>query len=230
MLNVELPSDLDHRALVDQARMQIVNLSLNATVDLRRAERRAEDLSMINEELHDRAMRDKLTGLHNRRAFDEALAQEIESRACFGRQHCLGLVMIDVDRFNVFNDTYGHQAGDAVLGMVGEVLTRLTRKGDLAARYGGEEFALILPATTPAHLRAVAERVRTAIEAQVLEYEGRELRITASFGGACLQRSRGSGSGKALIQAADGCLYRAKAEGRNRSVVLESLLERGQAA
>jgi len=225
MLNVKIPSDLDHGRLVDQARLQIVDISLGTSIDLRQAERRAADLRLQNQELLSRATRDKLTGLPNRDAFDDTLSAEIGQRAKPGLPRCLGLVMIDVDRFKRFNDEHGHQAGDAVLSAVGEVLAQQTRKGDLAARYGGEEFALILPATTPGHMRAICERIRRAIESRTILYEGSELSITASFGGACLQRTYGADAGAALVRAADTCLYEAKQSGRNRSVVRSELLD-----
>jgi two-component system chemotaxis family response regulator WspR len=104
--------------------------------------------------------------------------------------------------------------------VVGEVLDRETRKGDLAARYGGEEFAVLLPATTPGVLRAIAERVRRAVEARVVPFEGRDLRVTDSVGGACVRCTDLPDMPAALIRAADRCLYRAKDEGRNRVLVL----------
>ena len=219
MLNVDLPEGLDNEKLVAQARGQIVNISLDTTADLRSAERRADDLSVRNKELVDKAHTDKLTQLANRAAFDEALAKEIDARMSGRIPRCLGLIMIDVDKFKVFNDTYGHQAGDAVLEMVGVVLKRMTRKGDLPARYGGEEFAVILPATTPVHLRTVADRIRAAIEAETVVYEGQELRVTASFGAACVEEATSEEDAEGLIKTADSYLYKAKENGRNRCEV-----------
>jgi diguanylate cyclase (GGDEF)-like protein len=218
LLNLELPGGLDHGEIIERARLQLVHATLGATADLRMAEIRADELSLRNKELLLRATRDKLTGLANRAAFDEVLAREAERRQS-GAPRCLGLIMMDIDRFKVFNDTHGHRAGDAVLAAVGKVLARLTRKSDLAARYGGEEFALILPATTPAQLGLVAERIRSAIEAEPIVFEGKTLRVTASFGGACLQRAGSAADGARLLETADACLYAAKGKGRNRSEI-----------
>jgi len=219
VLNVQLPGDLDHREILERARMQLVNVSLGATADLRLAERRADDLTQRNQELLNRATHDMLTGLRNRAAFDEALAREVAARRKGDAARCLGLVMLDVDRFKLFNDAHGHRAGDAVLAAVGRVLLRVTRKGDLPARYGGEEFAVLLPGTTPSQVRATAERLRKAIEGEVVRFEGKELRVTASFGGACLAAASSAADGARLLEAADACLYAAKDKGRNRSEV-----------
>jgi diguanylate cyclase (GGDEF)-like protein len=223
MLNISAGTT-DHREILERARGQLIQVSLGATADLRQAERRANDLSVQNQELLQRATRDKLTGLPNRAAFDEALAHEVHARMAPGATRCLGLLLADVDHFKRFNDTWGHRAGDAVLEAMGRVLGRLTRKGDLAARYGGEEFVLILPATTPAHLRTVAERVRQAIAAESIEFEGQHLCVTASFGGACLELADGPEAGARLLSVADASLYAAKNAGRNQSVIAETPL------
>lgn len=216
MLAIKMPRDVSHEELVLKAREQIVQISLSTTADLHQATRKVDHLQNQNEELASQAYTDKLTGLPNRAAFDRKLADEIDRRMEPGVQRALGLVMIDVDKFKVFNDTHGHQAGDEVLRMVGRVLDDMTRKGDMCARYGGEEFALILPQTTPNHLRVVANRVREAIAHEVVEFEGSSLQVTASFGGACLAEARAQSDGQALIKLADTFLYRAKENGRNR--------------
>ena len=109
--------------------------------------------------------------------------------------------------------------------MVGSVLTNTTRKGDLPARYGGEEFAVVLPQTTPFALRTAAERLRAAIEKAVLEYEGNELRVTASFGGACVVDVADGSDGKKLVKLADHYLYKAKENGRNRSEIAQRIVK-----
>lgn len=216
MLAVELPTGLSHQELVDQARMQIVNVSLGTTMDLVKERRRTDELEVQNRELSSRANTDKLTGLPNRAAFDEFLGRHVNERLNGKVVRALGVVMVDVDKFKSFNDSHGHQAGDEVLRMIGALLARLTRKGDLPARYGGEEFAVVAPQTTPFGLKTIAERLREAIEQELVSFEGKELRVTASFGGACLSDVRAEGDGAALIKLADHHLYKAKESGRNR--------------
>jgi len=216
LLAVQLPPGTSHEAIIEQARLQIVNVSLGTALDLRQEKRRSEELESKNRELADRARTDALTSLPNRAAFDEFLAAHVAQRVRGEVPGSLGLLMIDVDRFKRFNDTHGHQAGDQVLRALGTVLRRHTRKGDLAARYGGEEFALIAPFTTPAGLKSLAERLRRAIEQEVLEFDGQRLMVTASFGGASISTFTSENEAAALVKLADHYLYRAKESGRNR--------------
>ena len=223
MLSIEMDAGLSHEDLIAKAREQIVQISLDTTAELRSATQHADALQHRNAELESQAFTDRLTGLPNRAAFDRKLSEEIDQRMHPGTPRALGLVMIDVDRFKVFNDTHGHVAGDEVLRQVGAVLRRMTRTCDLCARYGGEEFALILPQTTPAHLRVVANRVREAIAAETVVFQGKELSVTASFGGACLAVARAASDGSALVRLADTFLYRAKQNGRNRVEVFSQV-------
>jgi diguanylate cyclase (GGDEF)-like protein len=216
LLAIALPSGTSHEELVNQARMQMMNVSLGTAVDLAAAQRRNQELETEKKLLATRATTDKLTGLPNRAAFDAFLEQEVRARTTSVPSRALGLVMVDVDHFKRFNDTYGHQVGDEVLRMVGGLLGRMTRKGDLSARYGGEEFAIIVPQTNPFGLRTLAERLRQAIEAEVLEVDGKPVSVTASLGGACIARFGGPSDGAALIKLADHYLYKAKKNGRNR--------------
>ena len=143
LLSIQLPAD-SHQEVLDRARMQMVDVSLGTAADLRVAERRNRELESEKQALETRASTDRLTGLPNRAAFDAFLEREIRMRVAGPVPRALGLVMIDVDHFKRFNDTHGHAAGDEVLRMVGALLGRMTRKGDLSARYGGEEFAVVL--------------------------------------------------------------------------------------
>lgn len=157
------------------------------------------------------AMRDGLTGLWNRRYFDESLYQLMSRRVSGDAEHhLLSLILLDVDHFKSFNDNWGHQEGDLVLKHLGRVLNDYCRPGDMTVRYGGEEFAVLLPDTSLYEARSVAERLRKLIE---LESPSRKYAVTASFG---VTEWDGSQSAEQLIQAADDALYRAKDEGRNR--------------
>lgn len=167
------------------------------------------------------AIEDSLTGLANRRRFDERLAEEW-ARAYRDRSS-LGLLMIDVDHFKSYNDEYGHPAGDACLRVVAKVLaTEAHRSSDLAARYGGEEFAVLLPNTDVAGCARIGERLRQAIRDAGLAHTSNASSgvVTVSVGGAtcrpALERSAGTSS---LVEAADRALYVAKQSGRDRLVM-----------
>ncbi|MEW6072898.1 MAG: GGDEF domain-containing protein [Planctomycetota bacterium] len=219
MLSVHFDEGHSHAGILERARMQIVNLSLGTAVDLHQERRKNAALEFETRDLRERASTDKLTGLPNRATFDEVLAEHVESRVMGPVPRALGVVMIDLDKFKSFNDTYGHQVGDEVLRMVGGILKQATRKGDLPARYGGEEFVLVTPRTTPFGLRSLSERLRAAIEGQALEVDGKRLSVTASFGAACIARFASREEGAALVKLADYFLYQAKKNGRNRCEV-----------
>jgi len=176
--------------------------------------------SMESVERHETATResitDNLTGLSNRRAFDDALTGELERARRFGGT--LGLVLIDLDNFKAINDTYGHPQGDLVLREVARVLRESSREIDHPARYGGEELALVLPGTDLEGAYNFAERVRERIEALQLARLGGvgTLRVTASCGVAAVPPTAADQS--ALVAAADRALYEAKRSGKNKSV------------
>ncbi|MCP4245859.1 MAG: GGDEF domain-containing protein, partial [bacterium] len=160
-----------------------------------------------------RANSDALTGLANRAAFDERLEHEVQRAVRTGRP--LALAMMDVDRFKLFNDTHGHQAGDTVLQTVAKAVAGAVREVDLPARYGGEEFAVIAPECDPAGAVKLGERLRRAVEAAEVTYEDKTLKVTASFGVVVYVNPDGSRRPADLIRAADRLLYRAKDAGRN---------------
>ncbi|MBN1827687.1 MAG: diguanylate cyclase [Deltaproteobacteria bacterium] len=170
------------------------------------------------EELLDRLSRhDGLTGIANRRHFDEVLEQEWK-RALRERTN-LSLILCDIDFFKAFNDTYGHQQGDECLQAVaGALVQHMRRPMDLASRYGGEEFSVILPDTPREGALIVAEELRSGVEALGIPHASSAAGpvVTISLGIATLI-PRTDKSPAELIGAADNALYRAKAEGRNRS-------------
>lgn len=174
------------------------------------------ELGHTNERLQALSRVDGLTGLYNRRHFQEHL-QGVWARAGFeGRQ--MAILMLDVDHFKKFNDRYGHPAGDACLREVAEVLQHhLKRPADFVARYGGEEFIALLPQSDQAYAAGVAERVRQAVEALQRRHEGSSTArvLTVSLGVAC-GRASTTQSPEQLISLADQALYQAKREGRNR--------------
>lgn len=159
-----------------------------------------------------RANTDGLTGLYNHRYLHERLQQEVERFERYGRP--LSLVMADLDRFKVYNDTYGHPRGDELLIAVATTLRQASRASDVVGRYGGDEFTMILPETTADEARLTAERVRRCVERLALEVDGTRNRVTLSLGIATV--SAGCHHQEDLITAADDALYRAKGLGRNR--------------
>ena len=175
-------------------------------------------IALENERLHRtvkrQAITDELTQLANRRRFTETLAVEIRRAERFGEP--VALVLADLDDFKRINDRYGHQAGDEVLRRFADVLRENVRDFDLPVRYGGEEFAVLLPETALDGGDQLARRLQTALlRLRLPEIGGDRPPVTASFGVAAFPAA---GSAEALLSAADGALYRAKAAGKNRVV------------
>lgn len=170
-------------------------------------------------ELERLATRDGLTSVANRRCFDQTL--NTEWRRATREARALSLLMIDVDYFKFYNDTYGHQGGDECLRRIAAAMSGVVkRSSDSVARYGGEEFAILLPATDPEGASLVAERIRAAVESLAMPHEksGVADHVTVSIGVASAIVSTG-GMPTQLVGVADAALYRAKKEGRNRVVM-----------
>ncbi len=172
-------------------------------------------LEEANRQLRVLVRQDGLTGLGNRRHFDEVLGTEYRRAMRDGEP--LSLIMVDVDRFKTFNDMYGHPAGDACLRGVGGALAgALRRPADLAARYGGEEFAVLLPCTDESGALATAGRIQEAMRAAAVPHAGSEFGVvTLSMGITVLVAGGASAGPAALVEAADAALYVAKRSGRN---------------
>lgn len=174
----------------------------------------------LREALRTQSIKDVLTGLYNRRYLEETLEREIR-RAARGEQ-ALGVLMLDLDHFKSFNDTYGHDAGDAVLREAASFLFRGIRAEDVVCRYGGEEFVVILPTAGLTTTQSRAERLRAKIRELTVLHQGKSVgMITVSIGVA--EFPEHGLSPKELLAAADAALYRAKKEGRDRVVTAEPL-------
>lgn len=163
------------------------------------------------EEVSKRARTDPLTGLHNRRHFDELLGQMIKQTDRFGDP--VALIMADVDNFKNVNDTRGHDAGDEVLKSLAETLKAGVRDADICSRFGGEEFAIVLPKTTLQGAAELADRLRKQVETKPVVVNGEPISVTISCGVACYPD--GVITKEALFAAADRALYEAKSAGRN---------------
>jgi len=159
------------------------------------------------------AMHDSLTGLFNRRAFDELLAREVASCKRYGGT--LSLVTIDLDHFKKVNDTYGHDVGDNVLQELADILRKVSRPSDLPCRWGGEEFSWLLPKTDIDGARQAAERLRREVEKHSFAAIDAQ---TASLG---VAEFRTDENGEALCRRADLALYKAKETGRNKVAVFD---------
>ena len=206
----------DYAARVDETHLspEMAALARAFNVMAGRLATREAELRSVNEHLSALATVDPLTGLANRRLFEERLEQEWRRAARTGRR--VAAIVIDVDCFKAFNDTYGHPAGDLCLARVARVIGSGHRPGDLAARIGGEEFALVLPGADLHRALNLARLIRLEVEALAIPHTGSGTgRVTVSAGAAALFSSDTTAAAD-LLRAADEALYRAKRSGRNR--------------
>jgi len=200
------------RLLGETRRMQDANVQLEQKLEASR-----DDIAGLQRDLDEvrrESMLDPLTKIFNRKSFDEGMLKSFADAGENGKPLCL--MLLDIDHFKRFNDTWGHQTGDQVLRLVAMTLKSNIKGKDMAARYGGEEFAAILPETDLEGAMIVADNIRKAVQAkELLKRSTNEKlgRITASFGVAAYKPGDSPSS---LIERADRCLYAAKHAGRNR--------------
>ncbi len=159
---------------------------------------------------------DSLTGIYNRRHFEQTLHVEIQRHRRYRQD--MSLLMLDIDYFKKINDTLGHQAGDSVLRNVSGLISETIRQADYCARYGGEEFVILLPHTDSDNAQLLADRLRRAIEKHAFAHDGKRFTVTASLGVASLAPG-GEKSAADLAHEADLALYQAKRSGRNQVIV-----------
>ncbi|MDI6796227.1 MAG: diguanylate cyclase [Desulfatibacillaceae bacterium] len=174
-----------------------------------------ESLQEKNRQLQELANRDGLTGLFNHRYFQEALSKDFQRAMRY--HESLSCVLLDIDFFKKFNDTYGHQTGDVVLKTLGGIIEDSLRDTDLAARYGGEEFALVLYHTPAPAAYMVADRLRQSVENHEFVHDDLVLKVTISVGVATFPHPD-IPDHKTLVECADKALYRAKEAGRNQVI------------
>lgn len=213
--NVETTSDLKVivQRLTEETR-QMAESSHELQQQLEESSKQITELNANLEAIREESITDQLTRLPNRKHFDEKLLTEIQKSQETGTPLCL--LLVDIDHFKNFNDTYGHQTGDQVLRLVANTLKAGVKGRDLPARYGGEEFCIILPETNLKNAVIVANQVRTAVMNRELIKKSTNLslgRITISVG---VGQYRIGESPESLIHRADACLYAAKAAGRNQ--------------
>ncbi|MDQ3815261.1 MAG: diguanylate cyclase [Armatimonadota bacterium] len=191
-----------------QTKQALETLNQQLREQAQRIEQQQQELQQANARLHELAMTDGLTGLKNHRAFKEKLGEEFQRASRYDQ--AISLVLLDIDKFKLYNDTFGHPAGDEVLKSVARLLETTVRETDFVARYGGEEFAVLLLYTDYATAVTLAERLRLAIEAAPWP----ERAITASFGVATMTAATTSSA--LLLEEADKALYHSKSNGANR--------------
>ena len=213
-----LNAQLDRRISERDARLEIVRTALDQEIKKRLwAE---QELTRTNLHLKDQVVHDGLTGLHNRRYLEESLSRE-ESRARrSGRS--LGVMMIDIDNFKRFNDTFGHAAGDAVLRAMGQYLQMAARGEDIMCRFGGEEFVLVMSEASHTTVLHRAESLRHGAQELGIDYDGRLVGpVTVSIGVGIFPDH--GNSVEAALRVADAAMYKAKENGRNQVVVGERI-------
>jgi diguanylate cyclase (GGDEF)-like protein/PAS domain S-box-containing protein len=206
-------------AFAAQAAIAIENAHLYSEVQKELHEKiEAEGkLLELQKELEEQAIRDSLTGLYNRRFLDETLTREL-SRAERDK-YSVSVVMLDLDHFKMFNDTYGHDVGDMMLKQLGKLLSSQVRAGDIACRFGGEEFVVVMPKASLSVAKQRANDWRMKFESQILIHEGEVLTATLSAGVA-VYPLHGTTSDE-IIRKADQAMYAAKAAGRNLVIMAE---------
>lgn len=205
----------ERKARMAQEKSLQVQREANSLLE-QRVQERTRDLEHLNEQLTELSATDALTGLKNRGHFDRVF-QSAVVRA-FRFEEPLSLMVLDIDHFKKFNDTYGHLIGDDCLKMVAQCIRKfVTRPQDLAARYGGEEFVVLLPDTPANGANQVAERIRAEIERTAFPVSGDILHLTVSVG-VCTASPARADATKDIFHWADEALYEAKGRGRNRVV------------
>ena len=199
-----------------QKRSEVELQSQNAELEKAREQLhlRQKQLEDANSRLGDLAMTDPVTGLKNRRAYQERLDEEVERAQRYKLR--LALLLADIDRFKLYNDRYGHPEGDRALKGFGKVLTEVSRLSDTVARFGGEEFCIILPNTGAEEAARLAERIQASLKGTEFGMRG----VTASFG--CAEVGPGKDAKERIVADADRALYQSKNEGRDRISVIRS--------
>jgi diguanylate cyclase (GGDEF)-like protein len=200
--------------LMGRAREVLLMRSLDTLREFQRLTEAHTLLAVHTEGLRMASLRDGLTGLFNRRYFDEKIVEELaQARACGWP---LSLIFADLDQFKKVNDAYGHQAGDELLRAAASLLEQSLRDGDIVARYGGEEFVVVLPGTNAPEALRVAERIVGTFRHHVHSIGPHQIKVTISIGVATDDHSGGFVDTSDLVRAADLAVYAAKSEGRDR--------------
>ncbi|MGM0788292.1 MAG: GGDEF domain-containing protein, partial [Thermodesulfobacteriota bacterium] len=208
LFNLESYTRIDCLKLIEDSKREMFNLSFRLSRKLIDQQESIDNLSVL-------ANRDGLTGLNNYRSFQEVLRSEIASVQRY--QHSSVLALADLDAFKTVNDRYGHQAGDHVLQTLACFFSENIRESDFAARYGGEEFAFILKGSAGGDGFRILDRLREKLAGLVIEYRGEKICITMSVGLTMILPGNAAAA-RELVKKADAAMYRAKKNGKNRTV------------
>lgn len=216
-------SDLMAQACDQLAQISIAQEQQSREVVVKQHQTEMEKLVLEtqNEQLRQQVFRDPLTGVYNRRFFDEVLATNKRQSSRSGDM--IAVLFIDADHFKRVNDNFGHKVGDQVLVQIARVLEVCIRDSDIVARYGGEEFVIMATQTTEPGVKVLAERIRSTIESQSIQFADKVLSVTVSIGAALAYPQRGDENFVTrLVETADAAMYESKRRGRNR-VTIQSL-------
>ena len=203
-----------HRVDEEKQRLQTQRQLNELSAKIKQMESESSDLKSKLAMAHDRALRDPLTGLANRAAYDDRLEIELSRQKRY--QSPLSLVICDIDNFKNINDTFGHKAGDKTLKIISQLLTKNCRRLDFLSRFGGEEFTLLLPNTDKESALKFANKLRLIIEKTRFNYSNKSIAITISCG---ISEFREGDSPESVFERADQALYYAKNSGRNRCLL-----------
>ena len=209
---------LDHYQQTDQAQQALAEQLQTLGAKIRMMEEEAEKNRSTLESHRQKALRDSLTGLPNREAYNERAKVEVQRWQRYGRS--LTIAIFDIDYFKNINDTYGHQAGDRVIKVIGRSIASRLREVDFFCRYGGEEFVALMPETESATALGVLDKVREAIASTAFNYKDQPMTITLSVG---ITDFKTGDTLESAFERADQALYTAKASGRNRCYLSEGL-------
>ena len=220
-LSLQVGQTIQYDQIQAEASAQLAQLSMQAEMERAESCRREQAAREQVNQLHDEkrailevASTDALTKIANRAAFDKRLDEEIDRARA--KEHPLSLIMLDLDHFKQFNDTYGHQTGDMVLCHVAACVNDVVKHVGFAARYGGEEYAVIVAGKTAQEIREIADEIRRTIENRPVKLKDKVLQVTASLGAAYVQFPSPQITSEKIIRQADRNLYHAKHQGRNR--------------
>ena len=210
----ELGAELNHAN--DQLQKKIEVADEKLIFNNQQLTKQAEELKKVNDELRQISITDALTGLYNRRHFEDLLSMELNMSRRHGDQN--GMLLIDIDFFKAVNDNYGHISGDLVLKSVADCLTENIRKTDVLCRIGGEEFVVLCKRTSKENLEIVATKLRCAIEKLLIPINGQMVKVTISVGGATVPNKKIRVSVDEFYRQADNALYFCKEHGRNQYI------------
>ncbi len=212
--NMSTIEKLNYSEVLHEANLELGERVLSYEQLTKELQNANEKLNVLNKKLENQAVKDGLTGIYNHRYLFDYLIKEFANY--IRHKQSLSCILMDIDYFKLFNDNFGHKQGDMVLQGVAKILEECVREGDIVARYGGEEFVAVLPKTDKKSALVVAERLRSTIEGYEFPGKVAKGQVTVSIGVATADKNEIYDTAQELVDAADGAMYNAKKNGRNR--------------